>query len=45
MKCNQIRELLPDLAAGLNAVTPETQEHIRGLRGQAGGHPEDNGAA
>ena len=36
MKCNQIRELLPDLAAGLNAVTPETQEHIRACPACAG---------
>ena len=36
MKCTQIRELLPDLAAGLNAVTPETQEHIRACPACAG---------
>ena len=29
MKCNQIRELMPDLAAGLSAVTPEMKDHLR----------------
>lgn len=28
MKCHQIRELLPDLAAGIEASTPEVQKHI-----------------
>ena len=28
MTCNQIRELMPDLAAGLNAVTPEMKDHL-----------------
>jgi anti-sigma factor RsiW len=30
MNCNQIRELLPDLAAGMNAATmePEVEKHI-----------------
>ena len=28
MKCNEIRELMPDLAAGLSAATPEIDEHI-----------------
>jgi len=28
MKCNEIRELMPDLAAGLSAATPEMDEHI-----------------
>jgi hypothetical protein len=28
MKCNEIRELMPDLAAGLKAVTPETKTHL-----------------
>ena len=28
MTCNQIRELMPDLAAGLNAVTPEMKSHL-----------------
>jgi hypothetical protein len=28
MTCNQIRELLPDLAAGPNAVAPEMKEHL-----------------
>jgi hypothetical protein len=29
MKCDDIRELMPDLAAGLDAPTPETKEHLR----------------
>ena len=28
MNCNQIRELLPDLAAGMDARTPEVEKHI-----------------
>jgi predicted anti-sigma-YlaC factor YlaD len=28
MNCNQIRELLPDLAAGMDASTPEVEKHI-----------------
>jgi hypothetical protein len=28
MKCNDIRELMPDLAAGLSAATPAMDEHI-----------------
>ena len=28
MKCNDIRELMPDLAAGLSAPTPEVKEHL-----------------
>ena len=28
MKCNEIRELMPDLAAGLGALTPEVKEHV-----------------
>lgn len=28
MNCNQIRELLPDLAAGIDASTPEVEKHI-----------------
>ncbi len=28
MNCNQIRELLPDLAAGMDAATPEVKNHI-----------------
>ena len=28
MKCNQIRELLPDLAAGMGTSTPEVEKHI-----------------
>lgn len=29
MKCNEICELLPDLAAGLNPVTPEVSDHLK----------------
>lgn len=29
MKCNDIRELMPDLAAGLSTVTPQMDEHIK----------------
>jgi anti-sigma factor RsiW len=28
MKCNEILELMPDLAAGLTAATPEVQDHL-----------------
>ncbi|HKD01208.1 MAG TPA: hypothetical protein VKB77_02220 [Terriglobales bacterium] len=28
MKCDEIRELMPDLATGLEAPTPETKEHL-----------------
>ena len=28
MNCHQIRELLPDLAAGMDASTPEVEQHI-----------------
>ncbi len=28
MKCNETRELMPDLAAGLAAVTPEVRAHL-----------------
>jgi predicted anti-sigma-YlaC factor YlaD len=29
MKCNEINELLPDLAAGLASATPEVNDHLR----------------
>jgi predicted anti-sigma-YlaC factor YlaD len=29
MKCNEIRELLPDLAAGITAGEPEVNDHLR----------------
>jgi len=35
MKCNEIRELLPDLAAGLSAPAAEVNEHVRGCAGCA----------
>jgi hypothetical protein len=28
MKCNETRELMPDLASGLTAVTPEAKAHL-----------------
>ena len=36
MKCNEIRELLPDLAAGLVAAEPEVNLHLRSCIGCAG---------
>jgi anti-sigma factor RsiW len=30
MKCNEVCELLPDLAAGLDAATPEVSDHLKG---------------
>jgi predicted anti-sigma-YlaC factor YlaD len=30
MTCNDIRELMPDLAAGMHTVTPEVDEHLHG---------------
>jgi hypothetical protein len=36
MKCNAICELMPDLAAGLDAVTPEVKDHLESCAGCAG---------
>jgi hypothetical protein len=36
MKCNEISELMPDLAAGLDAVTPEVNKHLESCAGCAG---------
>lgn len=36
MKCNEIRELMPDLAVGLGALTPEVKEHVSGCAECAG---------
>jgi hypothetical protein len=36
MKCTEILELLPDLAAGLAPVTPELNDHLRGCAACAG---------
>jgi hypothetical protein len=33
MNCKDIRELMPDLAAGLNAATPEMNDHIHSCTG------------
>ena len=36
MKCNEIYELMPDLAAGLNAATPEVNDHLKSCAACAG---------
>jgi len=36
MKCQEIHELMPDLAAGLHAATPEVEEHVKSCTGCAG---------
>ena len=36
MKCNEICELMPDLAVGLDAVTPEVNKHLESCAGCAG---------
>lgn len=36
MTCNDIRELMPDLAAGLSAANPEVETHIHSCGGCAG---------
>jgi predicted anti-sigma-YlaC factor YlaD len=36
MKCNEIRELLPDLAAGLVVAEPEVNNHLRSCSDCAG---------
>jgi predicted anti-sigma-YlaC factor YlaD len=36
MKCDEIRELMPDLAAGVNAAAPEMNEHLRSCAECAG---------
>jgi hypothetical protein len=35
MKCNEVCELMPDLAAGLDAVTPEVNQHLESCAGCA----------
>jgi len=35
MKCNEICELMPDLAAGLNVATPEVNKHLETCAGCA----------
>ena len=32
MKCNEIREMMPDLAAGLTAATPNINQHLQGCK-------------
>jgi hypothetical protein len=36
MKCNEIFELMPDLAAGVDTVTPEVNKHLESCAGCAG---------
>jgi predicted anti-sigma-YlaC factor YlaD len=36
MKCTEIQELLPDLAAGLASPAPEVEDHLRSCLGCAG---------
>jgi hypothetical protein len=36
MKCNEVCELMPELAAGLDAFTPEVNEHLESCTGCAG---------
>jgi hypothetical protein len=36
MKCHEICELMPDLAAGSNALTPETEQHLHACAECAG---------
>jgi hypothetical protein len=36
MKCNEVSELMPELAAGLDAVTPEVNKHLDTCAGCAG---------
>lgn len=36
MKCQEIRELMPDLAAGLGAATTETEQHLHSCAACAG---------
>jgi hypothetical protein len=36
MKCNEISELMPDLAAGLGAVAPEVSKHVESCAGCTG---------
>jgi len=35
MKCNEVCELMPDLADGLDAVTPEVSQHLESCAGCA----------
>ena len=35
MKCNDVCELMPDLAVGLDAVTPEVKDHLQTCAGCA----------
>jgi len=36
MKCKEVRELMPDLAAGLAAATPEVEQHLQVCAGCTG---------
>ena len=45
--CDETRELMPDLAAGLISITPEVKAHLDSCAEctQAGELPPDHGAA
>ena len=48
MKCEEIREMMPDLASGLMGLTPEIGEHLAGCgacAGQDGRSSADDGVA
>jgi hypothetical protein len=48
MKCEEIRETMPDLASGLVGITPEIGAHLVGCgacAAKAGRDPADNGVA
>lgn len=36
MKCNEVCELMPDLAAGLDTITPEVGDHLKNCAACAG---------
>src|SRR5579863_8825335 len=40
MKCQEIRELMPELATGMSAATPETEQHLHAC-GECSGELEE----
>src|SRR5579863_127760 len=40
MKCQEIRELMPELATGMSAATPETEQHLHAC-GECSGKLEE----
>ena len=36
MKCNEVYELMPDMAAGMETIAPEATEHVKGCAACAG---------